>query len=310
MNLSKLSIVIPTYNEEGNIALLYDQLKEVLNEEGIEQFELIFVNDGSSDKSLSVIKWLSDRDTRVKFISFSRNFGHQHALKAGLDHAVGDAVISMDADLQHPPALIPEMLKKWKEGAQVVYTIREQEDGISWFKKKTSSGFYWLINKLSEHPIIDGAADFRLLDKKVVAEIRRYSEKELFFRGMISGIGFKQSSIHFKPNKRHSGQTKYSFNKMAAFAIAGITSSSAKPLYFSIYLGAFMAFLAFLYGIYAICIALFTNDVITGWTSIVASIVFIGGIQLFVMGIIGVYLGKVFKESKNRPHYIIDETNV
>ena len=306
----KLSIVIPTYNEEGNIALLYDQLKEVLNEEGIEQFELIFVNDGSSDKSLSVIKGLSDRDTRVKFISFSRNFGHQHALKAGLDHAVGDAVISMDADLQHPPALIPEMLKKWKEGAQVVYTIRAQEDGISWFKKQTSSGFYWLINKLSEHPIIDGAADFRLLDKKVVAEIRRYSEKELFFRGMISGIGFKQSSIHFKPNKRHSGQTKYSFNKMAAFAIAGITSSSAKPLYFSIYLGAFMAFLAFLYGIYAICIALFTNDAITGWTSIVASIVFIGGIQLFVMGIIGVYLGKVFKESKNRPHYIIDETNV
>lgn len=307
---SKLSIVIPTYNEEGNIALLYDQLKEVLNEEGIEQFELIFVNDGSSDKSLSVIKGLSDRDTRVKFISFSRNFGHQHALKAGLDHAVGDAVISMDADLQHPAALIPEMLKKWNEGAQVVYTIRAQEDGISWFKKKTSSGFYWLINKLSEHPIIDGAADFRLLDKKVVAEIRRYSEKELFFRGMISGIGFRQSSIHFKPNKRHSGQTKYSFNKMAAFAIAGITSSSAKPLYFSIYLGAFMAFLAFLYGIYAICIALFTNDAITGWTSIVASIVFIGGIQLFVMGIIGVYLGKVFKESKNRPHYIIDETNV
>ncbi len=307
---SKLSIVIPTYNEEGNIALLYDQLKEVLNEEGIEQFELIFVNDGSSDKSLSVIKGLSDRDTRIKFISFSRNFGHQHALKAGLDHAMGDAVISMDADLQHPPALIPEMLKKWKEGAQVVYTIREQEEGISWFKKQTSSGFYWLINKLSEHSIIDGAADFRLLDKKVVAEIRRYSEKELFFRGMISGIGFKQSSIHFKPNKRHSGQTKYSFNKMAAFAIAGITSSSAKPLYFSIYLGAFMAFLAFLYGIYAICIALFTNDAITGWTSIVASIVFIGGIQLFVMGIIGVYLGKVFKESKNRPHYIIDETNL
>jgi glycosyltransferase involved in cell wall biosynthesis len=307
---SQLSIVIPTYNEEGNIALLYDQLKEVLNAEGIEQFELIFVNDGSSDESLSVIKGLSDRDTRVKFISFSRNFGHQHALKAGLDHAMGDAVISMDADLQHPPALIPEMLKKWKEGAQVVFTIRSQEEGISWFKKKTSSGFYWLINKLSEHPIIDGAADFRLLDKKVVAEIRRYPEKELFFRGMISGIGFKQSSIHFKPNKRHSGQTKYSFNKMAAFAIAGITSSSAKPLYFSIYLGAFMAFLAFLYGIYAICIALFTNDAITGWTSIVASIVFIGGIQLFVMGIIGVYLGKIFKESKNRPHYIIDETNL
>ncbi|MFM7472856.1 MAG: glycosyltransferase family 2 protein, partial [Crocinitomicaceae bacterium] len=188
---SKLSIVIPTYNEEGNIALLYDQLKEVLNAEGINKFELIYVNDGSSDESLSVIKELSEQDARVKFISFSRNFGHQHALKAGLDHATGDAVISMDADLQHPPTLISEMLKKWKEGAQVVYTVREQEDGISWFKKKTSSGFYWLINKLSEHPIIDGAADFRLLDKKVVAEIRRYPEKELFFRGMISGIGFK-----------------------------------------------------------------------------------------------------------------------
>jgi len=307
---TSLSIIVPTYNEEGNVVLLYEQILEVLKQEGVENFELIYVNDGSSDGSFSVIKKLSQNDLRVKYISFSRNFGHQHALKAGLDHALGDAVISMDADLQHPPQLIPEMLKRWKEGAQVVYTVRAEEKGISWFKKITSKGFYWLINKMSEYPIVDGAADFRLLDKKVVAEIKRYPEKELFFRGLIAAIGFRQEAMVFTPNKRHSGQTKYSVKKMASFAIAGITSSSAKPLYFSIYLGSFLAFLAFLYGIYAICISVFTDDAITGWTSIVASVVFIGGIQLLMIGIIGVYLGKIFKESKNRPHYIVDETNL
>ena len=306
----KLSVVIPTFNEEGNVKPLYQAIRDEVNRLNLENFEIIFVNDGSSDQSLENIKQLVQEDDRVKFISFSKNFGHQYALKAGLDMASGDAVISMDADLQHPPELIGEMIRLWHQGAQVVYTIRQQEEGISFFKRLTSKGFYWLVNRLSEHPIIDGAADFRLLDKKVVAEIRKFSERELFFRGLVSGLGFKQVPLHFKPNKRYSGVTKYSVKKMAKFALVGITSSSAKPLYFAIYLGALMAALAFLYGIYAICISLFTDNAVTGWTSIVASVIFIGGIQLFMMGIIGIYLGKIFKESKNRPIYIIDETNL
>ena len=306
----KLSVVIPTFNEEGNVKPLYQAIRDEVNRLNLENFEIIFVNDGSSDQSLENIKQLVQEDDRVKFISFSKNFGHQYALKAGLDMASGDAVISMDADLQHPPELIGEMMRLWQQGAQVVYTIRQQEEGISFFKRLTSKGFYWLVNRLSEHPIIDGAADFRLLDKKVVAEIRKFSERELFFRGLVSGLGFKQVPLHFKPNKRYSGVTKYSVKKMAKFALVGITSSSVKPLYLSIYLGAIMAFLSFCYGIYALYIALFTENAIAGWTSTLVSVVFIGGMQLIVMGIVGLYIGKVFNNAKGRPIYIIDETNI
>jgi len=310
MSQAQLSVVIPTFNEEGNIKLLYEQLKKVLELNSIIDFEIIFVDDGSVDDSLLKIIDLSEQDARIKFISFSKNFGHQYALKAGLDYAFGKMVVSMDADMQHPPQLIPTLINEWKNGNKIVYTIREKEEGLSLLKKWTSKGFYWLINILSEHPIIDGAADFRLLDQRVVEVLRTYHEKELFFRGLISGLGFKQKAVYFQPNKRFSGATKYSIKKMARLAIAGITSASAKPLYFSIYLGAFMAFLAFVYGVYAIWIEIFTDKAILGWTSIIASIVFIGGIQLIVMGIIGVYLAKVFKESKNRPLYIIDQTNI
>ena len=303
----EISVVIPTYNEEGNIRPLYDGLHRAFKELNISSFEIWFINDGSSDESLENIKVLSKEDDRVKFISFSRNFGHQNALKAGLEHAQGRAVISMDADLQHPPSVLSKLIQEWKEGFQVVYTIRKDEKGQSWLKKGTSKGFYWIVNKMAENTIIPGAADFRLLDRKVVEAIKQFPEKELFFRGLISGLGFKQKGIEFNPGKRHSGKTKYSFKRMAKFAIAGITSSSAKPLYFSIYMGALMAFVAFAYGTYAIWLALYTDKTVAGWSSIVTSIVFIGGIQLMMMGIIGIYLGKIFKESKNRPLYIIDE---
>ena len=303
----EISVIVPTFNEEGNIGALFNGLTKVFNEINISNYEIIFINDGSSDESLQKIQELAHSNDRLKYISLSRNFGHQNALKAGIDHAKGEAVISMDADLQHPPELIPTLIKKWRGGVQIVYTIRKDEKGISWLKKITSKGFYWLVNKLSENEIIPGAADFRLLDRKVVDAIKQYPEKELFFRGLISGLGFVKEGVPFRPSERYSGKSKYSFKKMARFAIAGITSSSAKPLYFSIYTGAVMAFFAFLYGSYAIWLALFTNKTVAGWSSIVASIVFIGGIQLMMMGIIGIYLGKIFKESKNRPLYLISE---
>lgn len=306
----KLSIVVPTFNEDGNIEPLYRSLLIQMEKLHVPNFEIIYVNDGSSDGSLEVIKRLTSEDERVKFVSFSKNFGHQYALKAGLDFATGDAVISMDADLQHPPELIGELLAKWDEGYQVVYTIRKNEKGISWLKRATSKLFYYLINKISEYKVIEGAADFRLMDRKVVQELKKINDQELFFRGIIPSLGFRQIPVYFEPNQRFSGSTKYSMKKMIKLAITGIVSTSVKPLYFSIYIGAIMAFLAFMYGIYAIYIAVFTDKAIAGWTSTLVSVVFIGGVQLMVMGIIGLYIGKVFINSKGRPNYIVDETNI
>lgn len=306
----KLSIVVPTFNEDGNIEPLYRSLLVQMEKLHVSNFEIIYVNDGSSDGSLEVIKRLSSQDERVRFVSFSKNFGHQFALKAGLDFASGDAVISMDADLQHPPELIADLLEKWEEGSQVVYTIRKNEKGISWLKRATSKLFYYLLNKISEYKVIEGAADFRLMDRKVVSELKKINDQELFFRGIIPSLGFRQTPVYFEPNQRFSGSTKYSMKKMVKLAITGIVSTSVKPLYFSIYIGAIMALLAFMYGIYAIYIAVFTDKAIAGWTSTLVSVVFIGGVQLMVMGIIGLYIGKVFINSKGRPNYIVDETNI
>ncbi|MEY4286711.1 MAG: hypothetical protein RL511_789 [Bacteroidota bacterium] len=302
---TELSLVIPTFNEEGNVQRLYEQIKVVLDQLHIDAYEVIFIDDGSSDASLIRIEELRAKDPNVHFLQFSRNFGHQHALKAGLDHARGAAVISLDADLQHPPALIAEMVGHWRAGAEVVYTRRQDKQNIGFFKKLSAKAFYWLANKLSEVPIEEGTADFRLLDRKVVSAIKSFKESHLFLRGLIPTLGFKQVAIDYEPAARFSGKSKYSFAKMLHFAINGITSSSAKPLYFSIYLGLFFAFLAFVYGCYAIYIAVFTNAAITGWTSLIASVLFIGGIQMILIGIVGIYLGKLFVQSKQRPTYII-----
>ena len=310
MNTPEISIVVPTYCEEGNIVELYEQLSIELSKTDVNSFEIIYVNDGSHDNSLSKIKELTKVDERVKYIHFSRNFGHQNALRAGLDFAKGDAVISMDADLQHPPQLVPTMIAHWKEGNKVVYTKRKDTNDLSVFKKLTSKLFYKLVNYLSETKLEEGTADFRLLDRSVVEVLKNFNENNLFYRGIIPGLGFKQYGIEYIPNERFSGQTKYSFSKMFRFALTGITSSSAKPLYFSIYIGAFLAVFSFVYGLYAIYVSIFTTEAVAGWTSTIASILFIGGIQLMMLGIVGIYLGKLFSESKKRPNYIIEESNI
>jgi glycosyltransferase involved in cell wall biosynthesis len=306
----EISLVIPTFNEEGNVLRLYDQIKQVLLELYIVHYEVIFIDDGSSDASLQRIAELRGQDENVHFLQLSRNFGHQHALKAGLDHASGAAVISLDADLQHPPDLIKDMIQLWRNGAEVVYTRRKDQQNIGIFKKWSAKAFYWFANKISEVPIEEGTADFRLLDQKVVAAIQTFKESHLFLRGLIPTLGFKQVALDYEPAARFSGKSKYSVSKMFHFAINGITSSSAKPLYFSIYLGLFFAFLAFVYGCYAIYIAVFTDAAITGWTSLIASVLFIGGIQMILIGIVGIYLGKLFVQSKQRPTYIIKNTTL
>ncbi|OFX36377.1 MAG: glycosyl transferase family 2 [Bacteroidetes bacterium GWA2_32_17] len=303
----KISIIIPCHNEEGNIEFLYSKLKQSII--AFPSHEIIFVDDGSTDKTILKIRLIASKDAFVKYISFSTNFGHQNALKAGLDYSSGDCAISMDADMQHPPELIPLLIEKWKEGFEVVYTIRKEEENIPFFKKVTSTLFYKLAGKFSETKIYPGAADFRLLDKKVVDEIKKLKENFLFFRGLVNWMGFSQFPIEFKAEVRYSGKTKYSFKRMFKFALSGITSFSTKPLQISTIIGSIIALCAFIYGIYAISIALFTYNVVPGWTSMLASVLFIGGLQLIMIGILGEYIGKLFIENKRRPNYIIREKN-
>ena len=307
-NNKTLTLVVPIMNEQGNIITLFNRI--VASLENIISFDLIFVDDGSTDDTLAEIKKLTKQYSNVKFLSFSRNFGHQNALRAGLDFATGDAVVSLDGDLQHPPEVIPQLIEKWQEGYEIVYTLREDDEDTSFFKKKTSSLFYKLINYLSDVDIDEGSADFRLVDKKVLEVLKDIRENPVFYRGITKWIGFKQFALPYKVEKRQWGTTKYSVKKMFSFAILGITSFSVKPLRLSMLFGLFFTFLAFIYAIYAIWIKLFTNDAIAGWTSLIILISFIGGIQLILLGVLGEYLGKLFMESKNRPAYIIKEKNI
>lgn len=303
-----ISVIIPAYNEAGNIEVIANRVSEQLEHFG--SYEIIIVDDGSTDSTLDEIKEVSKNDQSVKYISFSRNFGHQKAVKAGLDYAKGDCVISMDADLQHPPELIKELIKKWREGYDIVYTVRKDIQGIGLFKKTTSRIFYKLINWISDVDIPLGAADFRLMDKKVVAELKKFQENFLFLRGLVSWLGYKQTGIEYDIRNRYSGSSKYSVRKMVSFAIQGITSFSTMPLRVSMIIGFVISFFAFLYMLYALFIKIYYQTALPGWTSILISVLFLGGMQLMFLGLIGEYLGKMFIETKNRPNYVIKEKNL
>jgi polyisoprenyl-phosphate glycosyltransferase len=298
-----VSVVVPCFNEESGISELYRQLTEVLAAYPV--YEILFVDDGSHDQTVHTIEALAEKDKRVKLIVLSRNFGHQFALKAGLDHATGDCVISLDADLQHPPELIPELINKWQQGFEVVYTIRKDTKSTSFFKRITASFFYWIARKLSSVEVHPGAADFRLLDRAVVDVLKECRENYLYLRGLVSWAGFRQTALEYIPNERFAGKTKYSLRKMIRFALAGITSFSTRPLQLSLVLGIIIAGLAFLYGLYVIYIYTFTEQAVAGWASTTASVLFIGGIQLIVLGILGEYIGKTFMENKKRPVYVV-----
>jgi polyisoprenyl-phosphate glycosyltransferase len=307
-NKFQISIVIPCYNEEGNVKLIYDSVSSVLSEYNT---EIVFVDDNSKDHSLSIIQKLAEEHPNVKYVSFSRNFGHQSALRAGLEYSTGDCVISMDGDMQHPPELLPQLIKKWEEGYDIVYTMRKDVENVSFFKRVTSSLFYKLINSLSDIEINEGSADFRLLDKRIVKVlVNDITEYHLFYRGLISWIGYKQAGIEYIPNKRFSGKTKYSIGKMINFAIDGITSFSIKPLKLAILLGISLSVLSALYGIYALYMSIFTNETVKGWTSVLLSILFIGGVNMILLGIIGEYVGKLYIQSKKRPYFLVKETNI
>jgi dolichol-phosphate mannosyltransferase len=300
------SIVIPVFNEEGNIEALYQSLKKNLSQFS-DSFEIIFSDDGSSDNSFSIIKRISQTDSGVRGISLSRNFGHQVAIAAGLEHAQAtEAVIMMDADMQHPPELIPEMLNKFREGYDIVNTVRKTTDGEGFIKRITSKIFYRMLNRLSEVPIESAAADFRLMSRKTVDAFLRMKEKDRFTRGLISWMGFRQAKIYYDAPSRKSGESKYTFKKMFRLAVAGLTSFSAKPLRISFYAGLIFALLGLMYAVFAV-IENLRGRTVEGWTSILVSVLIIGGVQLISIGIIGEYLARVFSEAKDRPLYFVKE---
>lgn len=304
----KISVIVPCYNEEGNIKILYTEIKNSLPNTAI---EFLFIDDHSSDGTLICIEDLAGSDSNVKFISFSRNFGHQNAIRAGLEYSTGDCVISMDADMQHPPELLKNMIEKWKEGYDIVYTIRKDLVNVSPFKRITASFYYRLINNLSDITIVQGSADFRLLDRKVVdILVKNITEYHIFYRGLISWLGFKQIGIDYEPNKRFSGTTKYSFTKMLNLAINGITSFSIKPLRLATIAGGIISVLSAIYGLYALFLVIFTDNTVPGWTSVIISVLFMGGANMLVLGIIGEYIGKLYIQSKNRPHFLIAKSNI
>lgn len=308
--MKKISIVIPAFNEEGNLCEIRKKINDVFTSLQNYSFEIIFINDGSRDNTQTTIEDLAIKFPEVKFIEFSRNFGHQNAVKAGMDNADGNAVITMDADLQHPPELIPELINKWEQGYDVVYTIRKYSDKISFFKRVTSSLFYSFLLKISDFELVKkGGADFRLLDRNVNDVIKEFNENDLFLRGLTGWIGFKQTGVEYTAKDRFSGKSNYNLKKMFSLAFSGITSFSTKPLYLAAYIGfAFTILSLLVYGIYVIY-SFVIGTHISGWASLIMTVVFFGGMQLIMMGIIGMYLGKIFKQVKDRPNYIIRSKN-
>lgn len=304
----KVAFLIPVCNEENNIPVLLSSLRNEMHHSDY-VYSFNFIDDGSSDNTLAVLKEIADSHTDVFYISLSRNFGHQNALKAGIDQIEADCTIMMDADLQHPPSFVPQLLAKWEEGNDIVYTIRKDHREIAMMKRKTSSLFYQVINNLSDIELEEGTADFRLIDKKVMNVLRNLNESDIFLRGLVKWVGFTQSGLEYTPGIRTEGKTKYTIKRMIRFALQGITSFSIKPLYIAVYLGFLFSLVALLYLPY-VFYSYYFGHTISGWASLIATIAFFAGIQLMILGIIGIYIGKLFMQSKQRPHYIVKESNL
>ncbi len=299
------SIVIPVYNEEAGLEALFTRMTRIINDLG-EPCEVILVNDGSKDKTASLLDEIHRRDPRFKVIHFSRNFGHQVAISAGTEWAKGDTVTVMDADLQDPPEVIHDFIAKWKEGYEVVYGVRAKRPGESAFKLWTAKVFYRLIRNLTRMDIPVDTGDFRLMDRKVVNAFVSLPERHRYVRGLISWVGFRQTGVLYNRAPREHGQTNYTLAKMVKLAFDGISSFSIVPLRIATSMGFFTAGLAFLGLLYALYLRLFTEETITGWTSLIIVILFIGGVQLMALGMIGEYLGRTYDEVRARPLYLVD----
>ncbi len=302
----RFSVVAPCYNEEGNLPELYRRVKEVMDQTD-EPWELVLINDGSADRTAEIMHELHVQDDRVHFIDFARNFGHQIAVTAGVDYAQGDAVVMIDSDLQDPPELVLEMIQKWREGYKVVYAVREERKGESWFKLFTAKLFYRLIYRITDVDIPLDTGDFRLMDRKVVDAMKQMKERHRFIRGMTSWVGFNQTGVYYTREERFAGETKYPLRKMVKFASDAITGFSFFPLQLATYLGFIIAAFSGL-GVIGVVIArLFGNQAFFGQATTLVMVLFLGGVQLISLGIIGEYLGRIYDEVKGRPMYVVNE---
>lgn len=304
-----ISILIPCFNEEESIYPLYERLKYTTNSLGQYNWEYIFVNDGSTDKTLSIIKKLADSDESIKNIDLSRNFGKEAAMLAGIDFARGDAVIIMDADLQHPPYLIQEMIHEWEKGYDDIYAKRIRRGKEFFLRKNLTKIYYNLLKKLAKIDILPNAGDFRLLDRKCVEALKQLRESERYTKGLYCWIGFNKKEIPFIPDIRKAGKSSWTYSKLFSLAINGITSFSIAPLRLSIFLGFLISLFAFVYLIIILIRTLIYGDEVRGFPTLIIIILFLGGIQLVSLGIIGEYIGKIFIETKKRPNYIIRDKN-
>ena len=307
-NIKKLSIIIPMYYEEKVVNECYKRLKEMAKKLKGYDYELIFVNDGSKDNTLNLLEEIAKNNNKVKIISFSRNFGHQAAVTAGLKYTTGDAIVIIDADLQDPPEEIPEMLKLWEQGYEVIYAKRKSRKGESAFKLLTAKMFYNTLDALSDVEIPKDTGDFRLVDRKVVNTINEMPEHNKFLRGLFSWVGYKQIPFEYERQERFAGKTKYPLKKMLKLASDGIISFSTKRLRLVGYVGIFSIILSFIILIYSLVSFAFNlNNLTAGWTSIMVTVTFFAGVQLLSIWIISEYIGRIYDESKNRPQYIIDK---
>ncbi|MEO1240330.1 MAG: glycosyltransferase family 2 protein [Pseudomonadota bacterium] len=308
INTPHITVVMPVYNEAENLEHAYKEIIGAIPESMT--FEWLVVDDGSDDRSKEIILRLANSDKRIRYIFFSRNFGHQSAVRAGILAASGKAVVVMDADLQHPIDLLPEMIKNHQDGFDVVLTKRVDDEHQSSFKRFTSAAYYRLLSFLSDTKVIAGLADFYLLDRKVVEVVRQYEEVDLYLRGIIPSLGFNQSIVEYSPNKRRAGEVKYTFRRMARLAVNGILSMTVRPLRLATLLSVFVGVFALIYAFFALVSYVLFGSTIRGWTSVILVLSLIGAMQLFVLGLIGEYLGRVLSTSRKRPHFIVTQTNI
>lgn len=299
-----LSVVGPVFNEEAALGRFHDRLMRVLRGLGI-AFEVIYVDDGSRDKTPALLRRLRGSDPEVKILEFSRNFGHQVAITAGIDHASGEACVVMDTDGQDPPEALPRLLEEWRKGSEVVYVARTERRGETWFKRATAAAFYRLLRRMTPVDIPPDAGDFRLIDRRVVEELRRMREAHRYMRGLTAWVGFKQAKVEHAREARLGGRTHYPFWKMARLALDGITSFSHQPLRWVSWMGLASFALSALIGFWVFYVRFFNPEAVRGWTSVMVVVLFLGGVQLISLGIMGEYMGRVFDEVKGRPLYIL-----
>lgn len=304
--MKKISFAVPVFNEEENIREFHRRLTQVMAPLPYD-YEILFIDDGSKDRTSQLIRELAEKDPHVQGYVFARNFGHQLALTCGLDQSTGDAVISMDGDLQHPPEMVPELLKKWEEGYEIVQTVRKATEDATWFKNITSRLYYKLINSMSEVRVTPGGSDFRLMDRKAVDALNRFRERARFIRGMVNNLGFRYTTLEFVAPPRFAGHSKFSLRKMLRFALDGITAFSRVPLRLALYVGCIAGLGSILLIGHVIYVKYIIQDAVPGWTTLAAAEFFLGGVELIGIGIVGEYVGRIFDEVKQRPLYIIRE---